>query len=766
MTKEFSTQILTIEQIAYWWLPEQLKGKFSESKVKAQLPALQRGFVWKSAQVELLWDSILKGFPIGSLLLSEYDTKTEPKTMKGHGAEEVKKGSNPTHFILDGQQRTTTIALGFNDIWSNDIEDVKDALWVDLKACEKGSRQFLFRMVTKSHPWGYRKVDPKKAISSASARKAMTIFEVLHDVDKLKPHECNLQITFPWDATAPVPLAFLILAIQESKNESGKHNFKDISEKLLDKLKDIKLYSYVANNVDEEIKKRQEVLQEIIRDENNPDFKRLVESLSNALDNVEVPAPVMKNITSHNDSYIEKSDVTNPLFTLFQRINNAGTNLSNEEINYSQLKSVWPDAASVIEEQILKKCNIAKPARLVTVLTRLYLMVKKGEKFRGEQSIKEFSVFLENHEKGFKDFCQEEGLKIVSYTWSFLTVGDDALPKVLAAGIAQKSSDLMLLIMFWVKSSTRYDRATCRNRTLGFFSAIVWFSSNTKEIGNCAKHLANGLQKKIMNDENNIAEFFNYESFNSLFIGQNSLLIPLPKPDDIREALHSLIIADKVQDKIWSQYWWEQIKAPDKTVTKLFNISESEGNGDVLQKSWEQFFKKIYQDRRFLLYAQRSLITTHFDWFDPILPDQTQDRNRPWDYDHILPYNWTQHDSGRNKDGVPRLVKAWVHANGNFRAWPYELNRSKGDGFIFENEVPAYDLSAADVYDVSFVRNKDDWKFAKDLKGDEFIKDKKGKKQKEFITVSINRTVDIYNEWYETLQVKDLMEEKCTCVTP
>ena len=35
------------------------------------IPALQRGLVWKPKQVELLWDSLLRGFPIGLFMLSD-----------------------------------------------------------------------------------------------------------------------------------------------------------------------------------------------------------------------------------------------------------------------------------------------------------------------------------------------------------------------------------------------------------------------------------------------------------------------------------------------------------------------------------------------------------------------------------------------------------------------------------------------------------------------------------------------------------------------
>ena len=108
--KEYSTAILTIEEVASWWLPLQLEN--IQPDVKAQLPVLQRGFVWKPGQVEKLWDSLIQGFPVGSLLLARICGKS--KTVEGRGAEGAVK--NPTHILLDGQQRATSIALGFRNI--------------------------------------------------------------------------------------------------------------------------------------------------------------------------------------------------------------------------------------------------------------------------------------------------------------------------------------------------------------------------------------------------------------------------------------------------------------------------------------------------------------------------------------------------------------------------------------------------------------------------------------------------------------------------
>ena len=60
----------TIEKPLIFNLNEISKWQLDYDNSTVELPALQRGFVWKASQIESLWDSILRGFPIGSFLLS------------------------------------------------------------------------------------------------------------------------------------------------------------------------------------------------------------------------------------------------------------------------------------------------------------------------------------------------------------------------------------------------------------------------------------------------------------------------------------------------------------------------------------------------------------------------------------------------------------------------------------------------------------------------------------------------------------------------
>jgi hypothetical protein len=70
---------------------------------KLALPELQRPFVWPKAKVRDLLDSMYQGFPVGYLMLwnaAEVDSKAIGADGKQH---------TPTEFIVDGQQRLTSL---------------------------------------------------------------------------------------------------------------------------------------------------------------------------------------------------------------------------------------------------------------------------------------------------------------------------------------------------------------------------------------------------------------------------------------------------------------------------------------------------------------------------------------------------------------------------------------------------------------------------------------------------------------------------------
>lgn len=87
------------------------------------LPAIQREFEWKPEQVVALFDSLLRGYPIGSFLFWELKDDNKTKWPAYRFLEAVKAGGTRNDLaslesakdpvlILDGQQRLTSLLVG------------------------------------------------------------------------------------------------------------------------------------------------------------------------------------------------------------------------------------------------------------------------------------------------------------------------------------------------------------------------------------------------------------------------------------------------------------------------------------------------------------------------------------------------------------------------------------------------------------------------------------------------------------------------------
>lgn len=88
------------------------------------LPAIQRDFVWTHTKIEMLFDSLMQGYPIGSMLLWRVDGR-DTQNQRFYGilkkyreryairSEEVSTVGIPSfEVVLDGQQRLTALYLG------------------------------------------------------------------------------------------------------------------------------------------------------------------------------------------------------------------------------------------------------------------------------------------------------------------------------------------------------------------------------------------------------------------------------------------------------------------------------------------------------------------------------------------------------------------------------------------------------------------------------------------------------------------------------
>ena len=130
------------------------------------LPAIQREFVWKPEQIAKLFDSLMQGYPVGTLLLWRVDADSAGKYRFYDFVRDYHERDHPhcpglpaqhsaLTAVLDGQQRLTALTIGLtgsmatklkNKWWKNPDAFPKRFLYLDLlsgkEADEDGS---LFR---------------------------------------------------------------------------------------------------------------------------------------------------------------------------------------------------------------------------------------------------------------------------------------------------------------------------------------------------------------------------------------------------------------------------------------------------------------------------------------------------------------------------------------------------------------------------------------------------------------------------------------------
>ena len=106
---------MALEQRKIWEIVRSAKNQDFD------MPEFQRPFVWEPEKVMLLVESLYLDYPVGTFLIWDSSTYVESKTVRGQ---------NPGNWIVDGQQRTSALAIAFGDkpYWWPDNADWNDRL--------------------------------------------------------------------------------------------------------------------------------------------------------------------------------------------------------------------------------------------------------------------------------------------------------------------------------------------------------------------------------------------------------------------------------------------------------------------------------------------------------------------------------------------------------------------------------------------------------------------------------------------------------------
>lgn len=111
-----------------------------------RIPAFQRGFVWDESLVAHLMDSIYKQYPFGAVIL--WRTKQQLQTERNLGNFELPKldPDFPIDYVLDGQQRLTSIFGVFQTTLTPSKPTGWSKIYFDMKADENLQESYFFAL--------------------------------------------------------------------------------------------------------------------------------------------------------------------------------------------------------------------------------------------------------------------------------------------------------------------------------------------------------------------------------------------------------------------------------------------------------------------------------------------------------------------------------------------------------------------------------------------------------------------------------------------
>lgn len=652
-----------------WTLKEMSNWTKTDSEVK--IPAIQRGLVWKPHQVELLWDSILRQFPIGAFTLSHLHTE-----------------GTDIYNLIDGQQRWNAVALGYGTLSHEDC-----ILWFDLKPDDKvwgnskTTRKYIIRATTKAHPWGYKANDDCNTLNTAQKRVALQEFGV--NTDNEYEGTISLTETYPIESGLPIPLCWMIAAGEEhSEDKDG------FAKCIMDKIEENKTFrKFKLKQVDE------------INDGLIVKYYEAFKSLAH----YKVPTINILQETIDNESEDKgEAGALSDIEILFNRIGTGGTPITQSELMYSAVKAYWSE---LTEENDRLATLYMPPQTLISLAFQLVLstMNKGLERAPSVAKIRKLAGDDDLRKAINKLYCTDGKGSVMSHilvTVDHWLTNYDKIPKVLRTTIARKSPEVYLLLMIFAKwkEEGQIDpilKEEALFRATAYY--LHWMVGDKFGV-------ANSIYKAVAN--NPLNEWRTIIKRVLLVSCVKGTIIPLLSP----EAFRSLFIIEG--DKNWR---------PD-----------GNGRGSM---PWWPLWETVSYNEEMLLYAQREYMCKRFPNYDPARQDLWEDKNRPWDFDHIIPQDWI-HRQRSWRQAYTDYCKAWKDNNGNMAAIPFWVNRAKSNEANWEEykENPT-GLLADDISDFDELFNA--------------MLNSDAKQAKCFAEKTFTRMCKIYNEVYALLEPVD-----------
>lgn len=611
-----------------------------------QLPPIQRNAVWNVAQIERLWDSLLRGFPIGSFLVSPRKREDKARDLF-HGIQ--KQSGKEGYFLLDGQQRTRALLLGFKP-------NENARLWIDLMPqlnfnnAELNDREFLLRVVTSHQPWGMSDRNPTDKLSEDTklrARNELGITNIHYDYQVKIDNgstDPSIKTSWPYKANLPVPLDALITLCGGMSGRFVTPEWEQVRKLIPER--------YFQQNK--------------VPDSEPEHLSKIIASLQPLLEitNPRLRARTIVLLFQHHEETLETNDpdVQDDMEVLFRRVNAGGTRLEGEEMAYSLLKSAWDGAyemvTSIVEDP--KVGYLLPPTGIVMAATRIARFMQEkiddanpgignfrkwiGDSQSHDSFLANMRKLLQKTPNGKSLFHQvmQQFCNVVLYRPD--DKDDIGIPKKLLLTI---KSGFYHPVLIWIFKIGCKEEIVEQNRTNILRYLLYCYLAVDKH---------DKASKKAI-EEINISlqsNFPDHDIYKILL--EEELGVSLPDPSSFSKPFENEVDG-------FLRHWNDLFNLPDDP----YNI--------LRQYFWDS-------SRDLLLWYQRSFTVGWFPGYDPASNDAF---DTPYDWDHIMPYSHLI-TSGRSaeiytkdKDSIDKFFWSrhlYVNSIGNLRLWPYWANRS------------------------------------------------------------------------------------------
>jgi hypothetical protein len=612
----FETSVRSINLLQFLdWAAQSFLEQGPDTKLpygRLSLPPIQRDAVWKADQVENLWDSVLRGLPVGTFMLQKREKGDYGRVLSNKANVEAQPTAG--WDLLDGQQRLRSLLLGLHGpSMDGNLRDLR-CLWIDLRDPTK----FKLRMTSSAQPFGYdpngNRLPPNKR-SDARERYERDDFEITLDDRFAYTHELfsnfierptNLYLKSKREKLRLFPDNYLNTwpPMPDRMPDSIDNVFATQSSLILPLHILLRAYRSEAPTAEFESLRRH------LDEQNFYRIKRAIRCLGLA-----------------EIALIDASSVTDPddLRLLFDRIGAGGTPLSNDDRLFSLYKSVRPTFHNVVRQINENDGNVVSATKIAVSAIRIAnALVHAGNGGKNDQGndAPDIIKFIEEARNvaesplfsQLDEICPVGSNTVGKFSRIFHEVfsklryhGENNERGIPGVMFGQLPTQLIQTLLFWkIQPSQRLDNED--NDILRF--ALGWLlivANNDKAARECFRMIREASDL----------------SLKSLFLKlseNSSISLKLITPSDMRKFLTM-----SSEEVLWP-YTDERVK---KIIPEEFRVLSDETwrVGNLIRKWWNG--AAIY-----LPWLQRRYLAAAFPEYDPTAD---RDDDTPYDIDHMIP---------------------------------------------------------------------------------------------------------------------------------